>query len=210
MPKGFSGLKAVGPKEAKVELIRAFIAIELPEDIKKSLVQLQDALHSRASASVRWVDPQRIHLTLKFLGNITSEQVAQVVSAMTEATAGQSSLSLETTHLGAFPNWQRPRVIWVGLGGEAARLTSLTQRLDELLAAQGFAREESYTPHLTLGRVRDETHPAERRRLGEKAQQAATTAKSFLAQELSLMRSQLTPQGAIYSRLASVPLERGD
>jgi len=194
-----------------MEKIRAFIAIELAEEVKAWLSLVQSRLRPEQHPYVKWVDPVAIHLTLKFLGNIDQEKVSPITKAMSEAAQGISPFRLEIGGLGAFPNLRRPQVVWVGLGGEVERLASLQRAIDHSLAALGFPKESRpFTAHLTLGRLREMASTEERRRMAE-ALLAAKVEEVFPFQvaEISLMRSTLTPKGAIYNRIFSISLESG-
>jgi 2'-5' RNA ligase len=189
--------------------IRAFIAIELPDPVKDSLLSLEDRLRPAEHPYMKWVDPQGIHLTLKFLGNIKSDQVPQIIEAIAPLARGLSSLELQIGGLGVFPNLQRPRVIWVAVTGQVEPLIALQRDIDQALSPLGFSREgRTFTPHLTLGRLRERASPGERKSIGELVM--ATESEGIPAMEvneISLMRSTLTPSGAIYSRLASIELK---
>jgi 2'-5' RNA ligase len=191
-----------------MEPIRSFIAIELPSQIKAALAQLQGNLRTSKSAAVKWVDAEGIHLTLKFLGNVDEAEIPAITKALSEAVKGVAPFSLQLGDPGAFPNTHAPRVVWVGVGGEIEPLNTLHNNVDSVLAPLGFpAEKRAFSPHLTLGRVRDETLPAERRRLGENVAAVKTGARpSFKVESLSLMRSKLSREGAVYSRLASFAL----
>jgi 2'-5' RNA ligase len=191
-----------------MEPIRAFIAIELPSQVKTALSQLQDNLKTNKSASVKWVDPEGIHLTLKFLGNVDEAEIPALNKALSEAVRGVAPFCLELGEPGAFPNPQAPRVVWVGIGGEIEPLRTLHNNIDRVLAPLGFPPEKrAFSPHLTLGRVREEALPGEKRRLGESVAALKTGAKSsFRVESLSLMRSRLTKEGALYSCLSSFAL----
>ena len=193
------------------EDLRAFIAIELPQSVLDYIQTIQDALRAGRFSSIAWTRPQGIHLTLKFLGNILPDQVPQVVEAMESSARECGPLRLTTREIGAFPGMDRARVLWLGVHGDVRALTALQARLDGALAALGFPREtRPFSAHLTLGRVRDGMPPAERRRLGPLAASVRTDGGvSFDVTAVSLMRSMLTPTGAIYDRLAEAPL-RGD
>jgi 2'-5' RNA ligase len=190
------------------ERIRSFIAIELPEEAKQGLARLRKELERDEHKFVKWVEPQGIHLTLKFLGNIPSKQVIELTEAIEEATQRISPFHLEISGLGAFPSLRQARVFWVGIGGEMDKLSRLQQNIDSALAALGFAKEErSFMPHLTLARMRQGTSPLERRSFGELAGSTIFEDKYDIKVEaISLMRSQLTPAGAIYSCLSAVGL----
>ena len=190
------------------EQIRSFVAIELPEEAKKGLARLRKQLERDEHKFVKWVDPGGIHLTLKFLGNIPSERVTEITEAMGKAVQGISPFRLEVSGLGAFPSLKQARVLWVGIGGELDQLSTLQQNIDSVLAALGFAREERpFVPHLTLARVREGASLPERRSFGELVGSAAFEDKYPIEVEaVRLMRSQLTPAGALYTCLSVVGL----
>ena len=192
------------------EQIRSFIAIELPEEAKKGLARLRRELERNEHKFVKWVDSQGIHLTLKFLGNIPSKRVTEITEAMGKAVQGISPFRLEISGLGAFPSLKQARVLWVGIGGELDQLSTLQQNIDSVLAALGFAREERpFVPHLTLARVREGASLPERRSFGELVGSAAFEDKYPIEVEaVRLMRSQLTPAGALYTCLSVVGLGR--
>ena len=192
-----------------MEQIRSFIAIELPDAIKLELSQLEARLKSGKQPWVKWVDPGSIHLTLKFLGNIAIDRTGEVAGAMEEAARGIPPFHLEVKDLGVFPNLRRVQVAWVGIGGDVDKLGQLQKRLESNLVPLGFTAESRpFTPHLTLARVRDRASPEERQRFGQLI--ANTGFEAVYAIEvdaISLMRSQLTREGAIYSRISSVKLK---
>jgi 2'-5' RNA ligase len=192
-----------------MEQIRCFIAIELPEEIRAALSRLQARLKS-GEFPVKWVDPYGIHLTLNFLGSVNAEMTGPITEAMKEAAEGIPSLQLEIKGLGVFPNPRRVQVVWVGLSGDIEKLLQLQKGLETNLAKLGFAPEaRAFTPHLTLGRVRERASPEERQKLGELIGNTRfETGHTFNANSLSLMRSQLTREGAIYSQISSVKLEK--
>ena len=190
------------------EQIRSFIAIELPEEAKEGLARLKKELERDEHKFIKWVDPRGIHLTLKFLGNIPSKQVTEITEAIAGVAQGISPFHLEIGGLGAFPSLRQARVLWVGIGGEVEKLSGLQQNIDSALAALRFAKEErSFVPHLTLARIRQGASPLERRSFGELVGSTIFEDKYHVTVEsISLMRSQLTPAGAIYTRLSLVGL----
>ena len=190
-----------------MEQIRSFIAIELPDELKLALNQLQSRLKS-GQYPVKWVDPYSIHLTLKFLGNVDAGKIDKIAEAMRMSAQGVSPFRLEVGGLGVFPGLRRVQVAWVGLGGDIDRLTQLQQRLESALAPLGFAPESrAFKPHLTLARVRERASPEERSGFGQLiADTAFEVGYDFNVEDISLMKSQLTREGAIYSRLSSANL----
>jgi len=185
--------------------IRSFIALELPEDVKRELKAFQDRIRRGLEEPVKWVDPWGIHLTLKFLGNIPAAKIPSIISALKEASRGLLPLKFSLGELGAFPDLRKPQVIWVGVEGEIQKLSLLQRNIESRLLSLGFPREErEFVPHLTLGRVRRGAG----REVGGALQRALSDllppSISFVIEAVSLMKSTLTPQGAIYSRLGSV------
>jgi 2'-5' RNA ligase len=185
------------------ELIRSFIAIELPPAVKQELITLEGVLKKRSPQVVRWVDPQGIHLTLKFLGDVASDRIDEINMAIDEATQGLSPFRLELQEVGAFPNLNRVNVIWVGAKGELDKLAYLQKQIESNMAQLGFPREErAFTAHLTLGRVRNYTSSDDRKKLGQILAQTTFVSSQVIAVDsVNLMKSQLTNAGAIYTRL---------
>jgi 2'-5' RNA ligase len=192
-----------------MEQIRCFIAVELTQEIKAALSQLQGQLKT-GQFPVKWVNPYGVHLTLKFLGNVNADMTSQITEATAEAAQGLSPFKLEVKELGVFPNLRRVQVIWVGVSGEVEKLLQLQKGIESSLERLNFAPEaRAFTPHLTLGRVRDQASPDERQKLGELiAGTKFETAYALPVDSISLMRSQLTREGAIYSQLSSIKLKQ--
>ncbi len=193
-----------------MEQVRSFIAIELPDELKQGLTQLEAQLKMSKQPWVKWVDPYSIHLTLKFLGSIAVDRISEITGAMEEATQGISPFHLEVKDLGVFPNLRRVQVVWVGISGEVDKLSQLQQHLESNLARLGFAPEtRPFTPHLTLARLRNQASLDERQRFGQLvASTKFESAHTIEVDAINLMRSQLTREGAIYSRISSVRLRK--
>ena len=192
-----------------MEQVRSFIAIELPDELKLELSQLVAQLKSGEQSWVKWVDPYNIHLTLKFLGNVAVDRLDDTTGAIEKAAQGIAPFHLEIKELGVFPNLRRVQVAWVGISGEVDKLAQLQQRIESNLAPLGFAPESRpFVPHLTLARLRDQALLAERQRFGQLITGTRfEAANAIKVNALSLMRSQLTREGAIYSRISSVGLK---
>jgi len=188
-------------------LIRCFIAIELPGALKQELADLMAGLKRRSPSIVRWVDPQGIHVTLKFLGEVSEELIDDITFAMAEA--AKTPFQLGAGGIGAFPNLNRPQLAWVGVNGEMEKLNALQKAVEVNLETLGFPKEKrAYSPHLTLGRVRNEAPDYDRQRLGKLL--ATTTFTSNVQIEVKsvhLIKSQLTPAGAIYSGMKTANLK---
>lgn len=190
------------------QYVRAFIAIELPPPLRRSLWEVERSLQSRPSRSIKWVPEDNLHLTLKFLGDVPLSLMKNVVTVMEEIAGSTRPLRLGITGLGAFPSQTRPRVLWAGLGGDIRPLAALANETDAALVKLGFPREtRPFTPHLTLARVRPEAPAEETRSISDAmASFPLPTGMEFVADGMSLMKSVLRPEGASYSRLASASL----
>ena len=179
--------------------IRSFIAIELSEVIRTQLKGLQDNLKT-CRFKVRWVRPENIHLTLKFLGNIDETDIEKVRGTLTSRVDRFTPLSLSVKGVGVFPGIRRPRIIWSGMGGQLSALAALQKALAEDLAAIGFQQEKrAFKAHLTLGRVKGAIDALKLR----DAIQAFDDFESeiFTADKIFLFKSDLKPGGPIYSKL---------
>jgi 2'-5' RNA ligase len=188
-------------------MLRTFVAIELPAEVRRLLAEAQGSLRLGARA-VRWVDPDSAHLTLKFLGATPEDAVEPIGAALRAAAERHGRLHLRTGHPGAFPNPQQPRVLWLGLDGDLARLGELQQKVEAAIAPLGYPTENRpFSPHLTLGRLRPDASRADRAAAGAALAAAAPPRPvAFEATGVSLMLSELSPRGARYSRLLSAPL----
>ena len=190
------------------EQLRAFIAIELPVGLRKAIARIQNKIKEDGPSPVKWVNPENIHLTLKFLGNIDENIIGKVSGAMKEAVPGILPLHLELGGLGVFPDLRRVQIIWIGLNGDLERLSRLQKRIDANSVSLGFrAESRPFKPHLTLARVRDRAASDDRQSLG----QLITSNQfkedySFNVDSIELIKSQLTREGAIYSIISSVNL----
>jgi len=193
-----------------MERIRSFVAIELPDELKQEFGRLQARLKAVGPLPVKWVDPYSIHLTLKFLGDVDTSRIGDIVKAIEEAARGINPFPLEVGNPGVFPSVRRTQVAWLGLQGDTDSLARLQQGIEVSLSRLGFSREtRPFTPHLTLARLRDRASPDERQRFGEAFVQANITAVCLIkVDSIHLMKSQLTRNGAIYSRLGTVPLNK--
>jgi len=183
--------------------MRAFVAIELPEELRRTLAREQ-ARFSAACPDARWTRPEGIHLTLKFLGQISDEQVIEVKRVLGRIGRFQT-FTLRAQGYGFFPSAKRPRVFWVGLDAPPD-LALLAKRVEAAMAEIGFPPENrSFSPHLTLARFKI---PRPQPRLQELlANQENQLLGTFEVSEFFLWESKLSPRGAEYRKVARFPSE---
>ncbi|HEY8490910.1 MAG TPA: RNA 2',3'-cyclic phosphodiesterase [Dehalococcoidia bacterium] len=192
--------------EAAPETCRLFVALELPEAWRRALARLQGDLRARGLAGLRWVRPEGIHLTLKFLGGVPAPRVPEIDAALRAVLAEEPGFALRLGAPGTFGG-PRPRVVWVGVEGAVPALASLQRRVEAALVPLGFPPEaRPFAPHLTLARVPEGTAPGLRRTLAAAlAQVGPPPAPEFRVRSVSLMESFLRPDGAVYVRRAAYP-----
>ena len=185
-----------------MEAVRTFICLQLPDFSRDRLASIQRRLRE-SGASVGWVKPHNIHLTLKFLGSVPAERLRDVVQAVQRAAVPAPSIPLELTALGCFPNRRAPKVIWAGLKQLPEELEGLQQRVEKELVAAGFLPESRpFSPHFTLGRVRSGRNV---RKLVAAMQAERMESLRFEAAEVVVMASRLHPSGALYTPIACIP-----
>jgi len=186
--------------------IRAFLAIEPSEDVLRAMSRLQEKLRREIGGRVSWTKPQGQHLTLKFFGDISEEDLNHIDTAVHNRTSSGSPLNLKIEKLGVFPDVRRSRVLWCAISGDVEKLSALQKQLDNDFAGIGFPMDDRpFRGHFTLGRIKDShglTGISE-----ALTKHNAFTAGEFTCNELILFQSKLTPQGAVYTKLAVFPLE---
>ena len=185
--------------------IRAFLAVEPPEEILQTVIRLQEKLKREISGRLSWTRPGGQHLTLKFFGDVSTDDIDSIGRAVKARLAADWTLNLKIEKLGVFPNARKPRVLWCGTSGDVEKLAALQKQLEADFAEMGFPEEgRPFRAHLTLARVRASHGLAG---MDEALQKhSAFSAGEFTVKELVLFQSRLTPQGAIYARLATFPL----
>ncbi len=185
-------------------MIRSFLAIELPRTILRKIEEVQGDLRS-ANADVRWVSPEKIHLTLKFFGNIEESRVDPIFKSIEEPIRNRHPFSLKVQGVGAFPHLENPRVIWMGLVDGKDVLKSFQKEIEVQLIKIGFQPEERpFSPHLTLGRMRSSRGKEElARRMEERVEEDFG---DFQVERVVLFKSDLRPLGPIYTPLRELRL----
>ena len=189
------------------EHVRLFVACEVPDDVKVAIGDIITKLRERSGTAVRWIRPEGVHVTLKFLGEVPVRQLPAVKLAIQEAVVGNSPFELELSNIGMFGGREGLRIMWVGIAGDVLRLEKLVRDANAALAVVGFEPERRpFRPHLTLGRVRDEISTRHRAEIEVAVGKMEIPASSWRTNQVSLMRSRLTTTGAHYEVLATFPL----
>ena len=191
-------------------VLRTFIAIELEEPLRVAIAGVQSKFKRQAPAgSVKWVAPDGIHLTLKFLGNTPASRVAEVAAALAQATEGIPPFEFSVEGRGCFPNFRRPRVVWVAVHARGPWLARLQAAVERHVSPLGWpAEDRDFSPHLTLGRIARSATPAVEALVGQMVEKSVVEQiGSQRVTAVSLIKSDLRPTGAVYTPLASVPLE---
>jgi len=185
-----------------METLRTFIALDMPPEIKTALEKYVQPLKS-LRGRVSWVKRENLHLTLKFLGDTPANRVDEIAVALQEVATASTPFAADIADCGAFPNDKASRVLWVGINDESGTLLKLAKAIDERLHRFGFAKEKrDFTPHLTIGRVKDLRIPEIIRGLKEKM----FTAMPAQFDEIIFMQSELNPAGSIYTPLLKLKL----
>jgi RNA 2',3'-cyclic 3'-phosphodiesterase len=190
-------------------MLRSFIAIELPAEVQAAIASetasLQKAL---PKPLVRWVASKNLHLTLKFLGDVSPANLEKLAEALEVESVRYDKFSLSVGGLGAFPTSRRPRVIWVGL--EAPALLSVVQRTVEAVSSRmGYPTEDRpFSPHLTIGRVGQDTSPTDLKRICGAIEETKIGSLGMVnVDAIHIFKSDLQPGGSVYTHLYAMPLK---
>lgn len=187
--------------------MRTFIAIELPKEIKDALARLQEQLKISA-ADVKWVEPNNIHLTLKFLGEVDDKKIGEVGKIIEDIAKGERPFQARISSIGAFPKISSPRVIWVGIDKGDNETKEIAKGLEEKIAKVGIPKENrDFSSHITIGRTRSVLN---RERLAKELKTVADNLEKnnleFSVRKIALFKSTLTPNGPIYEALKETSL----
>jgi len=187
--------------------LRTFIAIDIPGNILSEIRELQEGIKDYGF-KIRWVRPESIHLTLKFLGDIKAVKINEIAEAISKTVVRYTPISLQAKGVGVFPGIKRPQVLWVGLAGQLEPLVSLQKTLDENLETIGFPMEKRpFKGHLTMGRMKAKIDV---KKFGDVLMTFRSfESEAFTADKIILYKSELKPSGAVYTELASASLGNG-
>jgi 2'-5' RNA ligase len=197
-------------RRTKLAIIRSFIAINLSPEIYRGLKQVLGELSKQVGEkSVRWVSPTNIHLTLKFLGEVSEANLDMVKKVIQTQTTHFSEFEISVGELGVFPSIKRPRVIWVGVQGPL-ELRELQNAIDIETSAIGYASEDRpFSPHLTLGRISKNASPADFRQISDVlSKYKVGSLGATCVEAVCLYKSDLYPNGAVYTLLQTAPLRK--
>lgn len=188
--------------------MRTFIAIELPPEIKNSLAELQDQLRS-SGADVKWVKPDNIHLTLKFLGEIDQSRLDKISKILEDISREKKSFPLRLASVGAFPKINYPRVIWVGIDAGDSETKEIAKELEAEIAKVGIPKEDRpFSSHITIGRVRSSLNRQNLvQSLMNLENKSGQEILEFRVEKLTLFKSTLTPKGPRYEVLKEAELK---
>jgi 2'-5' RNA ligase len=190
-------------------MIRSFVAIDLPDAVKDELRAVSEQLDGQVpGGSVRWTRVSGIHLTLKFLGDVDEANLPEIEGTLAQVGQRHAPFTISVGGVGCFPNLKNPRVVWVGIQDETGILLALQRDVEKSLAPLGFEREKrAFHPHLTLGRTRRGIWSSDQRRIGEIIAGAEVGELGHIrAESFGLIRSDLRPDGAVYTPLDVFPL----
>ena len=184
--------------------MRIFIAIEIPQEIKKILAEVQ-ALLKKSGAEAGWTRPEAVHLTLKFLGEVPETTVGNITAALAHALEGKGSFRLRLAGAGFFPHERNPRIVWIGVAGELDSLMGIQILVEEQTVRLGIKQEDRhFTPHLTLGRIK--SLPSRDAWLKSLDQVRSLSSPEFDVTAISVIQSELKPAGAVYTEVGRVEL----
>lgn len=194
------------------QVLRAFIAIELPAEVQHKLSQIIQKLQGQLpNVPIRWVKPQNIHLTLKFLGEVSLNNLEAIKQVLVKEATGFSPFEFSIGELGAFPNLKQPRVIWLHVTSPS-ELFSLQRAIDLQTERLGYISEERrYSPHITIGRVNRHADAEDLNRIASVLQKTRSgLVEAVSVSTVTLFRSDLHPDGSVYTPLAIASLKKSN
>ncbi len=188
--------------------IRLFVAVELSGEARAKVSGVIERVVESGAKNLRAVRPEAVHLTLKFLGDVRSDRVDELVDALRQVAGTRPSFAAALSGAGVFPSPARARVLWLGIGGDMRALGELHQDIEDAVAALGFARDRKpFSPHLTVARLRESASRAERLLVAETLESVPhPDGVEIPVPSIAVMRSTLARGGATHHRVTSLPL----
>jgi 2'-5' RNA ligase len=190
-------------------ILRSFVAVEIPVEIQSALASSSAPLQTALPKPlVRWVAPQNIHLTLKFLGDVSPANLELLAEALKVEAVSHETFTISVGTLGAFPNPRRARIIWIGLDAPTA-LLALLRGVEAVTSSLGYASEERpFSPHLTIGRVGQNISGTDLQQI-RNALEGTSIGElgSFRVDAVHIFKSDLRPGGSVYTRLYTLPMK---
>jgi 2'-5' RNA ligase len=187
--------------------VRVFVACEVPAEVQRTIGEITEKLKATSEDDVRWVRPDGVHVTLKFLGEVSQKKLPAIKMALQEAVVRHSPFNLEFSNIGTFGGREGLRTMWVGIAGDVLRLEAMVRDVNRALSVVGFEPERRpFRPHLTLGRVRDTVPTRRRAEIEVDVGRLGVPEVEWRTSQITLMRSRLTPRGAEYDIVATFPL----
>lgn len=185
--------------------MRTFIAVGISREARQKIAQIQDDF-KREDPDVKWVEPENLHLTLKFLGEVDEAKIAGVIEKTRLGVSENSRFKVHLLEIGTFPNLKFPRVVWIGVSEGKEELKDLSKRIEENLFHLGFPKENrEFSAHLTIGRVRS---PKKKEKLVKKIEELGKSdIGEFAVDKVLVMESQLSPKGPTYRVIEEVNLK---
>lgn len=193
-----------------MKTLRTFIAADFPPDILEKIGEITAFLKTQAPMeALKWVSSDNQHLTLKFIGDLPESKLEEVKTALTDALHAQPSFTISVEGMGAFPNWQNPRVIWLGISHDRS-LNKTHQCIEQALEQIGIAPDgRAFNPHLTVARLRRNMQQDSVRLVGKSLSPfKVDTLGSATIDHIRLYQSELTPRGPIYTPLLTLALNQ--
>lgn len=186
--------------------LRTFIAAEISPEMRSEIINLQSELKNSLKGNIAWVEPENIHLTLRFLGQITDEQLEEIKTVVESIARKIKTFNMDLGVIGGFPDISNPRIIWIGINFGFNQLNEINAELEDKLETINFAVGEKYFhPHLTIARVKSLEG---KNTLAEIAQKIRPRQLPETISKLSIIQSQLTPEGAKYTELFEAKLSK--
>ncbi|MGB9613444.1 MAG: RNA 2',3'-cyclic phosphodiesterase [Candidatus Margulisiibacteriota bacterium] len=184
--------------------MRTFIAVELPDEVRKNITELINELKT-TEAAVKWVEQQNLHITLKFLGWVEDRKINEVMDLIKKAVEKTGSFKAKFAGLGTFPAGKTPRVVWVGVKDGSDRLTNLANALEKTLSQAGYrSQEREFSSHVTIGRIKEKKGVD--KLIAKISEFKSSEFGEAIVNHVDLMKSTLTPKGPIYEKIGEILL----